>query len=289
MLHHHSSDSGPIGVFDSGYGGLTVLSSLVRQLPQHDFIYLGDNARAPYGPRSFETVYAYTREAVRWFFDQGCPLVILACNTASAKALRNIQQHDLPVWAPDRRVLGVIRPTVEVIGSFTKTGHVGILATDGTVRSESYLLEISKFYPDVKVWQQACPLWVPLIETGEYLDPASDPFIRKYLDALLRQSPQIDTILLACTHYPLLSDRIRQCLPAHIQVIEQGDIVASSLHDYLRRHSSMKTRISRASGALGSRRFFTTDRADVFDREAGRFFGEPVLSAHIRLSGESGW
>lgn len=289
MLHHHSSDSGPIGVFDSGYGGLTILSSLVRQLPQHDFIYLGDNARAPYGPRSFETVYAYTREAVRWFFDQGCPLVILACNTASAKALRNIQQHDLPVWAPDRRVLGVIRPTVEVIGSFTKTGHVGILATDGTVRSESYLLEISKFYPDVKVWQQACPLWVPLIETGEYLDPASDPFIRKYLDALLRQSPQIDTILLACTHYPLLSDRIRQCLPAHIQVIEQGDIVASSLHDYLRRHSSMKTRISRASGALGSRRFFTTDRADVFDREAGRFFGEPVLSAHIRLSGESGW
>lgn len=289
MLHQHSSDSGPIGVFDSGYGGLTILSSLVRQLPQHDFIYLGDNARAPYGPRSFETVYAYTREAVRWFFEQGCPLVILACNTASAKALRNIQQHDLPVWAPDRRVLGVIRPTVEVIGNFTKTGHVGILATDGTVRSESYLLEIRKFFPDVKVWQQACPLWVPLIETGEYLDPSSDHFIKKYLDALLGQSPQIDTILLACTHYPLLSDRIRQYLPAHIQVIEQGDIVAGSLHDYLTRHPTMKDRISCARNALGSRRFFTTDRADVFDREAGRFFGEPVLSAHVRLSGESGW
>jgi glutamate racemase len=289
MLYHHSSDSGPIGVFDSGFGGLTILSSLVRQLPQHDFIYLGDNARAPYGPRSFETVYAYTREAVRWFFDQECPLVILACNTASAKALRNIQQHDLPVWAPDRRVLGVIRPTVEVIGQFTKTGHVGILATDGTVRSESYLLEIRKFYPGIRVWQQACPLWVPLIETGEYLDPSSDPFIRKYLDALLRQSPQIDTILLACTHYPLLIDRIRQCLPAHIQVIEQGDIVAKSLHDYLTRHPVMKSRISRENDALGIRRFFTTDRADVFDREARRFFGETVRSAHIRLSGESGW
>jgi glutamate racemase len=284
-----SSAMGPIGVFDSGYGGLTILSSLVRHLPSHDYIYLGDNARAPYGPRSFETVYAYTREAVRWFFDQGCPLVILACNTASAKALRNIQQYDLPVWAPDNRVLGVIRPTAEIIGGYSKSGHVGILATDGTVRSASYPMEIRKFFPDLHVWQQACPLWVPLIETGEYLDPSSDPFIRKYLDSLLKQSSLIDTILLGCTHYPLLAKRIRQFLPASIQVIDQGDIVADSLRDYLERHPEIRQRISGVSVGAGSRRFCTTDRADVFDREAARFFGATVQSGHIRLSGESGW
>ena len=284
-----SSEKGPIGVFDSGYGGLTILSSLVRHLPGHDFIYLGDNARAPYGPRSFETVYAYTREAVRWFFAQGCHLVILACNTASAKALRNIQQHDLPLWAPDRRVLGVIRPTAEVIGAYTKSGDVGILATDGTVRSESYPLEIRKFFPKVRVWQQACPIWVPLIETGEYLDPSADPFIRKYPDALLSRCPDIDTILLACTHFPLLADRIRRFLPADVRVIEQGAIVAESLRDYLDRHPEMRQRISGADSGVGSRTFYTTDRADIFDREAAHFYPGLISSAHIRLSSETGW
>jgi len=284
-----SSGKGPIGVFDSGYGGLTILSSLVRHLPGHDYIYLGDNARAPYGPRSFETVYAYTREAVRWFFDQGCPLVILACNTASAKALRNVQQRDLPEWATDNRVLGVIRPTAEVIGAYSTSGHVGILATDGTVRSASYPMEIRKFFPELHVWQQACPLWVPLIETGEYLDPASDPFIQKYLGSLLIQSPLIDTILLGCTHYPLLADRIRRFLPTHIQVIDQGDIVADSLRDYLDRHPEMLHRISGVTEGQGTRRFCTTDRADIFDREAARFYGGIVHSEHIRLSGDSGW
>lgn len=284
-----SSESGPIGVFDSGYGGLTILSSLIRELPGLDYIYLGDNARTPYGPRSFETVYAYTREAVRWFFDQGCPMVILACNTASAKALRNIQQHDLPAWATENRVLGVIRPTAEVIGKFTKSGHVGILATDGTVRSESYLMEIRKFFPDLHVWQQACPLWVPLIETGEYLDAAADPFIEKYLDGLMSQCSEIDTILLACTHYPLLSDRLRRYLPDHVQIIDQGDIVADSFRDYLERHPNMRQRISEVSDGMGNIRFCTTDRSDIFDREAARFFGGPIISSHVRLSGETGW
>jgi glutamate racemase len=289
LLKNGTTQKGPIGVFDSGYGGLTILSSLVTHLPGYDYVYLGDNARAPYGPRSFETVYAYTREAVRWFFDQGCPLVILACNTASAKALRNIQQCDLPVWAPDSRVLGVIRPTAEVIGKYTRSGHVGILATDGTVRSASYLMEIRKFFPDINVWQQACPLWVPLIETGEYLDPAADPFIEKYLDALMRQCPAIDTILLACTHYPLLADRLQRFLPDHVRIIDQGDIVADSLRSYLKRHPSMQLRISCGEDDNARIQFCTTDRADIFDREAARFFGEEIHSRHIRLSGESGW
>ena len=287
--HAASSEKGPIGVFDSGYGGLTILSSLVRHLPHHDFIYLGDNARAPYGPRSFETVYAYTREAVQWFFAQGCHLVILACNTASAKALRNIQQYDLPLWAPDRRVLGVIRPTAEVIGDYTKTGDVGILATDGTVRSESYPMEIRKFFPEVRVWQQACPIWVPLIETGEYLDPSADPFICKYPDMLLSRCAYIDTILLACTHYPLLSARIRRFLPEGVRVIEQGDIVAESLRDYLERHPEMRRRISGADVGEGIRKFYTTDRADIFDREGARFYPGVISSDHIRLSAETGW
>jgi glutamate racemase len=289
LVNNASTIKGPIGVFDSGYGGLTILSSLVTHLPEYDYIYLGDNARAPYGPRSFETVYAYTREAVRWFFDQGCPLVILACNTASAKALRNIQQFDLPVWAPENRVLGVIRPTAEVIGKFTKSGHVGILATDGTVRSDSYPIEIRKFFPDLHVWQQACPLWVPLIETGEYLDPAADPFIKKYLDALMAQSSEIDTILLGCTHYPLLRDRLRSFLPEHVQIIDQGDIVADSLRAYFSRHAGMHQRISSNHLGNGHISFYTTDRSDTFDREAGSFFGKSLHSGHIRLSGESGW
>lgn len=270
-------NKGPIGVFDSGYGGLTVLRSLVDRLPQYDYLYLGDNARAPYGHRSFSTIYQYTLQAVRWFFDQGCPLVILACNTASAKALRTIQQQDLPRLAPDNRVLGVIRPTAEVMGHHTNTGHVGILATPGTVQSESYALEMGKFFPDVQVHQQACPLWVPLIEQGEHAGPGADYFIKKDLNALLAQSEETDLILLACTHYPLLEPKIRQYLPADKKVLTQGTIVAGSLAEYLVRHPEMETRL----GKSGQIRFFTTDDPVDFDQKGALFFGSPVKSQHL--------
>ncbi len=270
-------NTGPIGVFDSGYGGLTVLRSLVDRLPQYDYLYLGDNARAPYGHRSFSTIYQYTLQAVRWFFDQGCPLVILACNTASAKALRTIQQQDLPRLAPDNRVLGVIRPTAEVMGHHTNTGHVGILATPGTVQSESYVLEMGKFFPDVQVHQQACPLWVPLIEQGEHAGPGADYFIKKDLDTLLSQSDQTDLILLACTHYPLLEPKIRQYLPIDKKVLSQGTIVAGSLAEYLARHPEMETRL----GKSGQIRFFTTDDPLDFDQKGALFFGSPVKSQHL--------
>jgi glutamate racemase len=270
-------NNGPIGVFDSGYGGLTVLRSLVDRLPQYDYLYLGDNARAPYGHRSFPTIYQYTLQAVRWFFDQGCPLVILACNTASAKALRTIQQQDLPRLAPDNRVLGVIRPTAEVMGHHTNTGHVGILATPGTVQSESYALEMGKFFPDVQVHQQACPLWVPLIEQGEHAGPGADYFIKKDLDALLAQSEETDLILLACTHYPLLEPKIRQYLPVDKKVLTQGTIVAGSLAEYLVRHPEMETRL----GKSGQIRFFTTDDPVDFDQKGALFFGSPVKSQHL--------
>ena len=204
----------PIGIFDSGYGGLTVLKEIEKKLPQYDYLYLGDNARAPYGPRSFETVYRYTLQCVKWFFSQGCPLVVLACNTASAKALRTIQQKDLHKIDPEKRVLGVIRPTTELIGNHSDSKHVGILATNGTVTSNSYVIEIEKFFPDVKVFQQACPMWVPLVENDEYKSHGADFFIKKYINQLLDQSPNIDTILLACTHYPLLHDKIREYTPA---------------------------------------------------------------------------
>ncbi|MEY3350664.1 MAG: glutamate racemase, partial [Bacteroidota bacterium] len=237
----------PIGVFDSGLGGLTVLKELVRELPQYDYLYLGDSARAPYGTKDFDTVYRYTLEAVRWLFDQGCPLVIVACNTASAKALRNIQQRDLPGIDPTRRVLGVIRPTTEVIGDHTDSGHVGILGTQGTVDSGSYAIEIAKFFPEVHVHQQACPAWVPLVESGDYLDPIkSEPLIRQCLEQLAAQSPLIDTILLACTHYPLLYPQIRAMLPTHIDLVTQGSIVADSLAAYLTRHPQMAERLSRS-------------------------------------------
>jgi glutamate racemase len=270
-------NNGPIGVFDSGYGGLTVLRSLVDRLPQYDYLYLGDNARAPYGHRSFSTIYQYTLQAVRWFFDQGCPLVILACNTASAKALRTIQQQDLPRLAPDNRVLGVIRPTAEVMGHHTNTGHVGILATPGTVQSESYALEMGKFFPDVQVHQQACPLWVPLIEQGEHAGPGADYFIKKDLDALLAQSEETDLILLACTHYPLLEPKIRQYLPADKKVLTQGTIVDGSLAEYLVRHPEMETRLGKSGQIL----FFTTDDAVDFDQKGALFFGSPVKSQHL--------
>jgi glutamate racemase len=269
--------TGPIGVFDSGYGGLTVLRSLVDRLPQYDYLYLGDNARAPYGHRSFSTIYEYTLQAVKWFFDQGCPLVILACNTASAKALRTIQQQDLPTLAPDNRVLGVIRPTAEVMGHHTDTGHVGILATPGTVQSDSYVLEMSKFFPEVKVHQQACPLWVPLIEQGEHAGPGADYFVKKDLDALLAQSADTDLILLACTHYPLLEPKIREYLPADKKVLTQGTIVAGSLAEYLVRHPEMESRL----GKSGTVRFYTTDDPASFDRKGALFFGSTVRSEQL--------
>ena len=269
----------PIGVFDSGYGGLTVLREIVRKLPQYDYVYLGDNARTPYGTRSFDTVYHYTLECVQHLFDRGCRLVVLACNTASAKALRNIQQLDLPTLAPDRRVLGVIRPTTEVIGTYSQTGHVGILATRGTVTSESYVVEIEKFFPDLRVFQEACPMWVPLVENGEYASDGADYFVKQHVDRLLTQSPDIDTVLLACTHYPLLLDKIRQYAPAGTTILSQGGIVADSLADYLLRHPELETQCSRH----GQRTFLTTDSTEDFDRQATIFYGEAVQSAHLAL------
>jgi glutamate racemase len=271
--------SQPIGVFDSGYGGLTVLKSIVEKLPGYDFVYLGDNARAPYGNRSFETVYQYTREAVQWFFSKGCPLVILACNTSSAKALRTIQQQDLVESGTKNRVLGVIRPTTEISGLLSKTGCVGILATSGTVNSGSYVLEINKFFPGVKVFQQACPLWVPLIENNEHLDPGADYFIRKYVDELLAQSAEMDTVLLACTHYPLLMDKLKQYFPKNIQLIAQGDIVAESLTKYLKNHPEIESRCSKEA----ERFFYTTDDNADFDRHAALFYGAGIRSERVFL------
>ncbi|MCC6726894.1 MAG: glutamate racemase [Saprospiraceae bacterium] len=270
----------PIGIFDSGYGGLTVLREIVQLLPQYDYLYLGDNARSPYGPRDFDTIYHYTLECVQYLFGQGCPLVILACNTASAKALRNIQQLALPKIAPDRRVLGVIRPTAEVIGQFTKTKKVGVLGTVGTVRSESYLIEIDKFFPAVEVAQQACPMWVPLVENGELAGPGTEFFVKKYLDELLANSPDMDTLLLACTHYPLLEPVIRQFLPKEINIVSQGKIVADSLADYLRRHPEMAGRLSRH----GHRHFHTTGATEDFDGHASLFFGAAVRSKHVEVA-----
>ncbi|MGB8190942.1 MAG: glutamate racemase [Chitinophagaceae bacterium] len=269
----------PIGVFDSGYGGLTVLRSIVQKLPAYDYIYLGDNARTPYGTRSFETVYQYTLECVQHFFSMGCRLVVLACNTASAKALRTIQQNDLPRIDPSLRVLGVIRPTTEIIGKVSQTGHVGILATSGTVSSCSYPIEIEKFFPHLQVYQEACPLWVPLVENNEYDGPGADYFIRKHIDHLLNQSPDIDTILLACTHYPLLIKKIRQFTPPHIAILSQGDIVADSLSDYMERHPEIEQLCSKG----GKREFYTTDSTEDFDQHASIFFGEKVSSRHLGL------
>lgn len=274
-----AQQNGPIGVFDSGYGGLTVLREIMAALPAYDYVYLGDNARVPYGTRSFETVYRYTLECVEQLFALDCPLVILACNTASAKALRTIQQKDLPGMAPDRRVLGVIRPTTEIIGNRSLTGHIGVFATPGTVNSGSYLIEIEKFFPEVKVTQEACPMWVPLVENNEHLSPGAEYFIRKHTDALLAQDPDIDTVLLACTHYPLLMPQLRKALPAHIRIISQGPIVAGSLTDYLRRHPELDSRLTRK----GRRSYFTTESSHDFDQKAAIFLGEAVRCTEIRL------
>lgn len=269
----------PIGVFDSGYGGLTVLRELVNQLPQYDYLYLGDNARAPYGTRSFDTVYRYTLQCVKWLLEQNCPLIILACNTASAKALRTIQQNDLQKLNPHARVLGVIRPTTEVIGHYTRTNTIGVLATTGTVQSQSYVLEIEKFFPGMNIIQEACPMWVPLVENNEHTSEGADYFIQKHIQNALEANPNVDVLLLACTHYPLLKDKIQKYLPGHVKLLSQADIVAHSLKDYLERHPEIESAISKG----GERIFYTTDSPIDFDAKATTFFGEPVQSRHADL------
>lgn len=273
------TDSGPIGVFDSGYGGLTILRDIRRELPQYDYVYLGDNARAPYGTRSFDVVYRFTLEAVERLFALGCRLVILACNTASAKALRTIQQVDLPRIDPTRRVLGVIRPTVEELGSLSANGHIGVCGTPGTVQSRSYVMEIAKLHPGFVTVQQACPMWVPLVENREASGPGADYFVRQELDRLFSRDPLIDTLLLACTHYPLLYDKIRLYTPESAKVVTQGAIVAASLRDYLDRHLSMRSRCS----VGGSCVYLTTESEEKFSELASVFVGEPVKARNIEL------
>lgn len=270
---------GPIGVFDSGYGGLTILDEFRRRLPEYDYLYLGDNARAPYGTRSYEVVYEYTLQAVKELFSRGCELVILACNTASAKALRTIQQRDLPIIGPEKRVLGVIRPSAEIIGEYTKSGHIGILATTGTVNSESYVIEIGHFSPDSIVIQHACPMWVPLIENREHHSEYGKGFIKKDVQSLLERDTQIDTIVLGCTHYPLIQEYIESIVPAGIKIISQGTIVAESLADYLERHPWMDVKCSKG----GTVEFLTTESTEEFDRNASHFIQDDVRSTHIAL------
>ncbi len=271
--------AGPIGIFDSGYGGLTVLDGIRRLLPAYDYLYLGDNARAPYGPRSFDVVYEFTRQAVVRMFEMGCHLVILGCNTASAKALRSIQQNDLPHIDPRRRVLGIIRPTAEVIGSLTKTRHVGLLATEGTIKSESYTLEIQKFNPEIKVAGVACPFWVPLVEYNEADGPGADYFVKKRIDQLLALDPQIDAVILGCTHYPLLMPKIRKYMPSHIRIIPQGNYVANSLQQYLQRHPQIEELCSKG----GTTRYLTTENPEKFKESAQTFLHEPIEVESIAL------
>ncbi|MFK1829836.1 glutamate racemase [Bacteroides fragilis] len=270
---------GPIGVFDSGYGGLTILSKIREALPEYDYIYLGDNARTPYGTRSFEIVYEFTLQAVNKLFEMGCHLVILACNTASAKALRTIQMNDLPNIDPDRRVLGVIRPTAECIGSMTQTRHVGILATAGTIKSESYPLEVHKLFEDIKVSGEACPMWVPLVENNEANGEGADFFIRKYIDNLLAKDRQIDTLVLGCTHYPILLPKIQKFIPQGVKVVAQGEYVATSLKDYLHRHPEMNMKCTRE----GKCRFYTTEAEDKFIESASMFLNENITVQRITL------
>jgi len=273
------NEVGPIGVFDSGYGGLTILRQIRKLMPQYDYLYLGDNARAPYGTRSFDIVYEFTLQAVRHLFAQGCHLVILACNTASAKALRSIQQKDLPHIDPRRRVLGVIRPTVEVVGSISKSRHVGIMATPGTIRSRTYELEIAKLFPDMQVTGEACPMWVPLVENDEYDSPGADYFVRQRIDSLLRRDPLIDSVILGCTHYPLLLGKIRQYMPQGIHIIEQGCYVADSLQDYLQRHPEMQERITMGRTV----RYLTTEQAETFQSKAAVFMGQTLTAERVQL------
>jgi len=270
---------GPIGIFDSGYGGLTILEKICAELPSYDYIYLGDNARTPYGTRSFDVVYKYTLECVTHMFEMGCQLVVLACNTASAKALRSIQQRDLPYLDSNRRVLGVIRPTVEAVGSMTKTKHIGLLATLGTVQSNSYPLEIEKLHEGIVVTSEACPMWVPLIENNEHLSEGADYFVRKNVEHLLAADPQIDTVILGCTHYPLLADKIKSLLPEGVSVVSQGEIVAQSLVDYLQRHPDMDARCTKN----GSIRYLTTESVEKFASSASIFLNEEIQGEYMDL------
>ena len=274
-----SSSPGPIGVFDSGYGGLTILHGIRQLLPEYDYLYLGDNARAPYGPRSFDVVYEFTRQAVQRLFELGCHLVVLGCNTASAKALRTIQQHDLPLIDPERRVLGIIRPTAEVIGSLTASRHVGVLATEGTIKSESYNLEIQKLHPDIQVTGVACPFWVPLVEYNEADSPGADYFVKKRIDQIMRLDPQIDALILGCTHYPLLMPKILKYLPAGVRVVPQGEYVAESLKLYFERHPQIEQRCSKGATA----RYLTTENPEKFKEQAQLFLHEPVEVENITL------
>ena len=270
---------GPIGIFDSGYGGLTILTQIRELMPEYDFLYLGDNARTPYGTRSFEVVYEFTSQAVKTLFDMGCPLVILACNTASAKALRTIQQIDLPKIDPRKRVLGIIRPTVEYLGSITHTRHVGILATSGTIKSQSYPLEIKKLFPDITVSGEACPMWVPLVENGEATSDGTDYFVRRHIDNLLAKDDKIDTLILGCTHYPILYDKIRRYTPEHINIITQGEYVGRSLIDYMKRHPEMDALCTKQ----GTCRFLTTESVDIFRGYASIFFDSNIEVKSIAL------
>ena len=270
---------GPIGVFDSGYGGLTILENIRKTLPQYDYIYLGDNARTPYGTRSFDVVYQYTWECVKKLFDMGCHLVILGCNTASAKALRSIQQNNLLTYNSGRRVLGVIRPTVEGLDRVTQNKHVGIFATPGTVQSNSYPLEIHKLFPDIKISSEACPMWVPLIENNEHLTKGAEYFVQQHIDNLLRKDPEIDTIILGCTHYPLILPTIKKFLPEHIKVISQGEIVAASLKTYLQNHPPMEKKCT----TNGSIVYYTTETVEKFTGVASIFLNETIEAQHIQL------
>ena len=273
------AEPGPIGIFDSGYGGLTILHGIRQQLPEYDYMYLGDNARAPYGSRSFEVVYQFTRQAVLRLFERGCHLVILGCNTASAKALRSIQQRILPELAPDRRVLGIIRPTAEVIGQLTHTRHVGILATEGTVRSESYNMEIQKLWPDITVTGQACPLWAAIVEANEADSPGADYFVKKRIDQLLRKDPDIDAIVLGCTHYPLLMSSIVSHVPPHVRIVPQGQYVAASLCDYLHRHPEIERKLTKQ----GQCYYLTTESEEKFNENAQIFLHESINVQHTDL------
>ncbi len=279
LLGQGREHRGSIGIFDSGYGGLTILHGIRQLLPEYDYIYLGDNARAPYGARSFEVVYEFTRQAVLKLFEMGCQLVILGCNTASAKALRSIQQNDLPHWDPERRVLGIIRPTAEVIGTLTRNKHVGFFATEGTVKSRSYDLEIAKFWPDIKVSGQACPFWVPLVEYNEADSPGADYFVKKRIDQLMSQDPEIDTIILGCTHFPLLMPKILKYVKPDIRIVSQGEYVADSLRQYLRRHTDMNTRLTKNATC----KYFTTESAERFQETASIFLNEEIAVKHIEL------
>lgn len=271
--------AGPIGIFDSGYGGLTIYDEIHKLLPQYDYLYLGDNARTPYGTRSFDVVYEFTRQAVRYLFQQGCQLVILACNTASAKALRTIQQVDIPSLDPNRRVLGIIRPTVECIGDITESRHVGVLATEGTIKSHSYPLEIRKLFPEMEVTGEACPMWVPLVETGEYDSDGADYFVKRHIDNLMERDPEIDSVILGCTHYPILLDKIRKHMPGHVKLVTQGAAVAASLKSYLERHPRMEALCTKGGNTV----FCTTEAGGKFGEQASLFLNHPIAVKNVTL------